>query len=148
MFLLDGNPLTLDVPFSHNEVQYPANWLRHSSPQERSAIGITEVPDPRPVADPRFFGEDGTPHPFEPLRDQFITKTKQRTYVTLAQTDWHITRAADPTSNSEIPAEVLQQRAAIRAKGEEKEAAILATTTTEELAAYIKSLDYINWNLS
>ena len=42
MYILEGKPLSLDVPFSHGGTLYPANWLRLSSLQERNAIGITE----------------------------------------------------------------------------------------------------------
>lgn len=54
MFLLDGKPLALDVAFTHGDIQYPANWLRLASPEERAAIGITEVADPEPY-DQRFY---------------------------------------------------------------------------------------------
>jgi hypothetical protein len=60
MFLLDNKPLGLDAPFTHAEIQYPANWVRLASPEERAAIGITEVPDP--VAhDDRFYWAPGVP---------------------------------------------------------------------------------------
>lgn len=54
MFQLDNKPLALDVPFTHNEISYPANWLRLASPEERAAIGITEVADPE-IYDDRFY---------------------------------------------------------------------------------------------
>jgi hypothetical protein len=60
MFLLDSKPLGLDVPFTHDGIQYPANWLRLASPAERAAIGITEVADPEPYDD-RFFWSPGNP---------------------------------------------------------------------------------------
>lgn len=60
MFLLDSKPLGLDVPFTHAEIQYPANWLRLASPAERAAIGITEVADPVPHDD-RFYWGPGNP---------------------------------------------------------------------------------------
>jgi hypothetical protein len=46
MFILDGKPLPLDRAFTTSDgTQYPANWLRLSTIEERDAIGITEVPD-------------------------------------------------------------------------------------------------------
>jgi hypothetical protein len=54
MFLLNGNPLAVDTAFTHNEISYPANWLRLASAEEKAAIGITEVPDPV-RADDRFY---------------------------------------------------------------------------------------------
>ena len=58
-FKLNGNPLAVDVAFSHNDIQYPANWLRLSTAEEKTAIGITEVEDPK-VYDSRFYNGDGT----------------------------------------------------------------------------------------
>jgi hypothetical protein len=55
MFQLNGQPLALDVPFTTEDgTQYPQNWLRLASPEERAAIGITEVEDP-PAYDDRFY---------------------------------------------------------------------------------------------
>ena len=58
-FLLNGNPLAVDVAFSHNDIQYPANWLRLSTAQEKKDLGITEVAD-APVFDGRFYNGDGS----------------------------------------------------------------------------------------
>ena len=58
-FKLDGNPLPVDVAFSHNDINYPANWLRLSTADEKTALGITEVADD-PVYDSRFYWGDGT----------------------------------------------------------------------------------------
>ena len=54
-FLLNGKPLPIDTPFTTEDgVQRPANWLRLSSAEEKSAIGITEVAD-AVRADDRFY---------------------------------------------------------------------------------------------
>ena len=37
-FLLDGKPLAVDVPFTVGDINYPANWLRLSSAQEKKKI--------------------------------------------------------------------------------------------------------------
>ena len=58
-FLLDGNPLAVDVPFTIGDVNYPANWLRLSTADEKTALGITEVADD-PAYDSRFYNSDGT----------------------------------------------------------------------------------------
>jgi len=50
-FLLNNAPLPLDTPFKDAEGNsYPPNWLRLTTIHEKNAIGITEVPDPEPVA--------------------------------------------------------------------------------------------------
>jgi hypothetical protein len=62
MFLLNGNPLAVDTAFTHNDIQYPANWLRLTTIEEKEAIGITEVPDPV-RADDRFYWDGNIANP-------------------------------------------------------------------------------------
>ena len=58
-FLLDGKPLAVDAPFTVGDINYPANWLRLSTAQEKKDLGITEVADD-PVYDSRFYWDNGT----------------------------------------------------------------------------------------
>ena len=60
MFMLDDKPLALDTAFTHAEIQYPNNWLRLASPEERAAIGITEVLGPD-WYDGRYYWGPGLP---------------------------------------------------------------------------------------
>ena len=61
MFMLNGSPLSPDTAFVTSDgTQYPNNWLRLASPEERAAIGITEVADAAPHDD-RFYWAPGTP---------------------------------------------------------------------------------------
>jgi hypothetical protein len=62
MFLLNGNPLAVDTAFTHDGIQYPANWLRLASAEEKSAIGITEVAD-AVRADDRFYWDGNIANP-------------------------------------------------------------------------------------
>lgn len=55
MFLLNGNPLPLDTPFTIDGTSYPANWLRLTSIEEKNAVGITEVADTQAHYDDRFW---------------------------------------------------------------------------------------------
>ena len=48
MFVLEGNRLKLDRPFTHKGLQYPKEWLRLSTPEQKSEIGIRELPDNTP----------------------------------------------------------------------------------------------------
>ena len=59
-FKLDGSPLAIDVAFKTSDgTQYPANWLRLASADEKAALKITEVAD-SPTYDSRFYWGDGT----------------------------------------------------------------------------------------
>jgi hypothetical protein len=98
MFILDGKPLSPDVAFTHEGIQYPANWLRLATPEEREAIGITEVPDP-PTWDQRFYWgytEDGEliPKDHTQLVEQWVAQTRITAGTLLVPTDWVIIREA------------------------------------------------------
>jgi hypothetical protein len=142
MFILDGKPLSPDVAFTHDGIQYPANWLRLASPEERAAIGITEQPDPVPV-DQRFYWDTGIPKDHTQLVEQWTQQTRTTAGTLLAPTDWMVIRQAD--NGTEMPLDWKLWRELVRIKTGEKVAAINATITTEELAAYITGADYPVW---
>jgi hypothetical protein len=58
MFLLNSKPLGIDTAFTHEGIQYPQNWLRLASLEEKQAIGITEVPDPVRANDSFYWDGD------------------------------------------------------------------------------------------
>ena len=57
--LSDGTGIPVDVPFTIGTTNYPANWLRLSTAEEKTALGIVEVADPK-VYDNRFYWNDGS----------------------------------------------------------------------------------------
>lgn len=147
MFILDGRPLSPDVPFEHDGISYPANWLRCSTPEEREAIGITEVPDP-PSWDQRWaWGYDADGHLIWKDHTQLVEQWTQQTRTTanslLQPTDWIIIREADNGK----PADPLIKtwREDIRLATGTKITAIEATLDTPELAAYVTGADYPVW---
>jgi hypothetical protein len=40
-FKLGTRTIQLDTPFTHNDIQYPANWIRLATEEDKSAIGMT-----------------------------------------------------------------------------------------------------------
>jgi hypothetical protein len=157
MLVLDGKPLAYDRPFTHDGIQYPANWLRLSSPEEKAAIGIEERPNP-PSWDQRFywgydndgelipkqlndepaFDEEGSPQlddNGEPvlttgLKTQWIATQKQIAETLLAPTDWYVVRKAE--TDAAIPADVLLYREQVRSICGDREAEIAACTSNEQ----------------
>ena len=137
-FKLDGNPLPVDVPFTvgtgKDAVNYPANWLRLSTAEEKTAIGITEVAD-APTYDSRFYWGDGTARTLtdtnevdengDPLLDengdQVVTlgvksilkaQEKVAAVALLAPYDWYVVRKAE--KSIAIPTAITTYRDAIR----------------------------------
>lgn len=103
MFLLNGKPLAVDTPFTANDIQYPANWLRLSTAEEKSAIGITEVPDPV-RADDRFYWNNDINNPKaledkeevdqdgNPLYVKVLDKTDPQHHVMVDSTERLVTK--------------------------------------------------------
>lgn len=148
MFLLNEKPLALDVPFTTADgTQYPANWLRLASAEEKAAIGITEVADPAPYDDRFWWGvgnpkqledetvtpEGGEPYTQKGLKSQMIAQVKATAGSLLAATDWKIVRASEGIKP--VDADTLAARSAIRAASDANEAAITACTSVDALAA-------------
>ena len=142
MLKLNNKPLSYDRAFTHADIQYPANWLRLSSLEERNALGITEVAD-APSYDQRFYWGVDNPKDHTQLVEQWVSQVKQTAGSLLAQTDWYVIRMSD--SAKPVPTSVQLERSEIRRFSDEKEAAIEATTTTEGLAAYVTSAAFTLW---
>ena len=152
-FKLNGNPLAVDVAFSHNDIQYPANWLRLSTAQEKKDLGITEVADD-PVYDSRFYWGDGTAITLtdtnevdengDPVLDfngdQVVTlgvksvlkaQEKATAGSLLARYDWYVVRKAD--TDEAIPSSIATHRAAVRTKQASMETSITNASDTPAL---------------
>jgi hypothetical protein len=143
MFLLNGKPISLDAAFTTEDgTQYPSNWLRLATVEEREAIGITEAPDPIPV-DQRFYWDTGIPKDHAQLVEQWTAQVKATAGSLLAQTDWYITRASE--TGLAAPQSVLERRSLIRAMSNDKEGFLSLTETTEQLAEYVTSAGFNNW---
>jgi hypothetical protein len=136
MFMLNDTTLALDTPFTVGDgdeaIQYPANWLRLASPEERAAIGITEVADPEPYDD-RFYWGVGNPKDFTQVRDMLHSQISATAYSMLQPTDYKLVRKVE--TGEDVDQTTLDKRTAIRAAFTANAALIEACTTTEELAA-------------
>ena len=76
-FKLNGKTLPIDRGFTHNDIQYPRNWLRLSTQEDKDALGITweadpvrhddryywngELDNPKALEDVNEVDEDGNP---------------------------------------------------------------------------------------
>ena len=124
-FLLDGKPLVVDVPFTHGDIHYPANWLRLSTAQEKKDLGITEVAD-APTYDSRFYNGDGSAKSLTDTSETIdgveytylgvksVLKAQEKTTAgsLLAKYDWYVIRKAE--TSKAIPTTIKTYRTAVR----------------------------------
>ena len=81
-YQLGDRTLALDVPWEHNSVQYPANWLRLSTAQDRAELGITWV-DNSPTWNQKWYwgyDVDGNlkPKAYASLKALWIARNRRR----------------------------------------------------------------------
>lgn len=65
--LPDGRIVAIDQEFAHAGVNYPADWLRRASPEDRAALGLSELP-PSPAFDARWFFAPGEARPLAAIK--------------------------------------------------------------------------------
>jgi hypothetical protein len=143
MFLLNGNPLPLDQAFTVGEgddaVQYPANWLRLASPEEKAALGITDAPQPE-YYDDRFYWGPNNPKDLDTLKTTWISQINQIAYSLLFPTDWMVVRKSEV--GTEIPAATVTYRAEIRTAAAANRTAI---TNAADIGAFVSVATALNW---
>jgi hypothetical protein len=160
-FKLDGNPLAVDVPFTYGDVHYPANWLRLSTADEKTALGITEVADD-PVYDSRFYWGDGTAKTLadtnatdengDPSLDEngdqivilgvkSVLKAQEKATAgsLLARYDWYVVRKAE--KSTAIPSAITTYRDAVRTACDTREKEIDACSDTAALVTLYGSTE-------
>ena len=160
-FLLNGNPLAVDVPFTYGDVHYPANWLRLSTADEKAAIGITEVADAA-TYDSRFYWGDGTAKTLtdtnevdengDPVLDlngdQVVTlgvksvlkaQEKVTAGTLLARYDWYVVRKAE--KSTAIPTAISTYRDGVRTACDTREKEIDACADTAALVTLYESTE-------
>jgi len=164
MLLLDGKQLRPGKPFTHNGIQYPSNWLRLTSWEEKEAIGITEVPDPAPV-DTRFYWDHDRPKRLEDepavdenndpvldengvqvintgLKTQWKKQQDETAYNLLAPTDWYVVRKTEV--GTDVPVGITSFRADVRTICEGRKNAIGLATDVPSLIG-ITTFSGLDW---
>ncbi len=163
-FQLDGKPLAVDVAFSHNDINYPANWLRLSSAQEKKDLGITEVAD-APTYDSRFYWGDGTAKAlddktetidgveYKTLGVKSVLKAQEKATAgtLLAPYDWYVVRKAE--KSTAIPTAITTYRDGVRTACDTREKEIDACSDTAALvslygASYDKDGKFEKYNMT
>lgn len=135
-YKLGSKSLRIDKPFSHNSINYPANWLRLSSQADRDALGITKVAVTEYVwFDKRFYKDKDTARPLADCKAEQCANQKPLARELLTETDWLAVRKAE--AGTAIPSATATYRAAIRTKSNEREAQINACSDVAALATLI-----------
>ena len=147
-YLLEGRKLRPGRPFKNADgMQFPGNWLKLTSDEEKAAVGITWEAEPAPF-DSQYYYAAGSPRPVADGTDDDGNKyTGLKTTLAveqaitagqiLSQTDWYAIRKAE--TSKAIPTNIKTYRAAVRTACDARQAEIAAVSTTAELEALMKA---------
>jgi hypothetical protein len=135
-YQLNSKPLPVDVAFKTSDgTQYPSNWLRLSTADQKKAIGITEVAEPTSY-DRRFYSEVDKPRDLAELKTLWIGKQKEEAGDLLSKYDWYVVRKAEKTTA--IPTAITTYRDGVRTNCKTREDEI---TACSDVAALKKLVD-------
>jgi len=140
------------VAFSHNDINYPANWLRLSTADEKTALGITEVADAA-TFDSRFYWGDGTAKALDDKTETIdgidyvtlgvksVLKAKEKDIAgsLLSRYDWYVVRKAE--KSTAIPTAITTYRDAVRTACNTRETEITNCADTAALVTLYSSKD-------
>jgi hypothetical protein len=150
MYKYNGKVIRAGRAWSSDDgTQHPANWMRMSD-ERKAEIGLVYEADPDTSYDNRFYwskgveraledvnetNEDGTPMldingqqvVTKGLKSNAIAQVKVTAAGLLAPTDWMVVRSAE--NGTDIDADTLAYRAAVRKASNDIEAAISGATT-------------------
>ena len=129
-FKLDGKTLPVDVSFTSNGINYPANWLRLTTLDEKKGIGITEVAD-EATYDQRFYWSASKAKDLAKLKTEWVTQQKEEAGSLLAKYDWYVVRKAE--KSTAIPSAITTYRDAVRTACDTREKEIDACADTAAL---------------
>jgi hypothetical protein len=136
-YIREGNP------FEINGIQYPANWLNLSTPEEKLAIGLEEVVATNQPANQQFYWVSetlngaqltytNTPKELAPCKANVVNQTNASAYSLLLPTDWMVVKAYE--TGGSIPAAWNTWRQTIRTEAQDYVRTVNACTTIEQLA--------------
>lgn len=137
-YIVEGNPFTID------DVQYPANWLNLSTPEEKAELGLEEVITVGKRKDDRYYWVSeslsgavltitSTPKDLEQVRTICIEGLKTASYSLLLPSDWMVVRKQE--TGIEIPADWTQYRNNVRLECGLRVNQAQAATSVDEMAA-------------
>ena len=118
----EGRTLPMDKAFSHNNISFPANWLRLSTPSDKEAQGISWItPEEPPVVRAPVAKEKAVG----------IDRAKDTAGKMLAGSDWQIVASVE--RQRVVPTEWAEYRAAVIAEADRLEGEYNAAATYTDI---------------
>ena len=145
----DGQYINEGTAFTIGDVQYPANWLNLSTPEEKASIGLEEVVATNSPANDQYYWVStqlngasliyvNTPKDLTSVKDNATNQVNSIAYSILFPSDWMVVKSFEtgnpinPTWNA--------WRASIRSTADTTRTAIANATDVDTVASIMGSI--------
>lgn len=144
-YIYAGNQFTIDG------VEYPANWLNLSTPEEKAAIGLEEVIATNSPANDQYYWVStelneatltyvNTPKDLDTVKSNSITQINQTAYSILLPSDWMVVKSVE--TGTQVPANWNTWRQSIRTTADTSRTEVAAATDVDEVQTIMGSITW------
>ena len=138
LYIQEGTEFTID------DVQYPANWLNLSTPEEKAALGLEEVIVIGSPANQTYYWVTetlegatltytNTPKDLDQCKSLAISQVNSTAYSLLLPSDWMVTKQVE--TGTPVAPDWTNYREAVRTTANLAKEEYAACTTVDEIAA-------------
>jgi hypothetical protein len=142
-YIQEGTEFTID------DVQYSANWLNLSTPEEKAALGLEEVITIGSPANQIYYWVSeqlvaaeliitNTPKDITQVKEIATSQTNQIAYSLLFPSDWMVTKATE--TQTAVPANWNTYRADIRTTANQTKDAIVLAADVDQVSSIMSSI--------
>lgn len=145
----DGQYIQENTPFTIGGVQYPANWLNLSTPEEKSALGLEEVVATNSPANDQYYWVStelngasltyvNTPKDLTSVKDSAFNQVNSTAYSILLPSDWMVVKAFE--TSTKVNADWNTYRANVRATADATRTAITGAADVDAVATIMGAI--------
>ena len=147
----DGQYINEGQAFTIGDVQYPANWLNLSTPEEKLAIGLEEViATNSPASDIYYWVSStlekasltytNTPKDLTSVKSNALSQVNSTAYTILQPSDWMVVKATE--TSTPINPDWNTYRASVRATADQTRTAVTAAQDVDAVATIMGSISW------
>lgn len=145
----NGQYIQEGTPFTVAGVQYPANWLNLSTPEEKSELGLVEVVATNSPASDQYYWVStelsgasltyvNTPKDLTSVKDNSINQVLATAYSLLQPSDWMVVKAFE--TSTKINSDWNTWRTSIRATSDATRTALTNAADVDAVASVLGAI--------
>lgn len=145
----DGQYINEGQAFTISGIQYPANWLNLSTPEEKLAIGLEEVITTNQPANDQYYWVSSTldkatltytntPKDLDQVKTNSVSQINATAYSLLFPSDWMVIKATE--TSTPINPDWNTYRANVRATADQNRTAVTVAVDVDAVASIMGSI--------